>query len=421
MLRKSIDCSGGLSDFYLVSEKGIERVYKSVLTEHLAKNRQMAFVTGPRQVGKTTLCREMANAYFDWDNDNHRDTILAGVEVLAGTLSLGSLRDKGQESVICIDEIHKYARWKTFLKGFFDTYENECRIMVTGSSRLDVYKRGGDSLMGRYFVYRMHPLGVSELLGRKPGERLVLPPCLLDEEEFRALWQFGGFPEPFQRRDKRFSTRWNRLRGQQLFREDLRELTRIQELGQVEALGKLLASRSGEQVAYSGLAKEVRVDDKTVRSWIATLVSFHYGFLIRPWYRNITRSLRKEPKWFLRDWSVVMDEGQRAETFVACHLLKAVEGWTDLGFGEFELRYLRDKQKREVDFVVIRDGFPWFLVEVKLSETTISPNLEYFQDMAGCRHAFQVVVNEDYVDRDCFDISKPVAVPARTFLSQLSV
>ena len=275
--------------------------------------------------------------------------------------------------------------------------------------------------MGRYFVYRMHPLGVSELAGRNLDRHCVLQPVKISEDSFEALWRFGGVPEPYARRDSRFSIRWNRLRIQQLFREDLRELTRIQELGQVEALGKLLASRSSEKIIYSGFARELRVDDKTIGAWVATLVSLHYGFLIKPWYRNVARSLRKEPKWFLRDWSMIDDVGQRAETFVACHLLKAVEGWTDLGLGDFELCYLRDKQKREVDFIVIRDGKPWFLVEVKSSSMKLSPNLEYFKEITECENAFQVVVEMDYVNLDCFAVEKPVIVPARTFLSQLSV
>ena len=114
-----------------------------------------------------------------------------------------------------------------------------------------------------------------------------------------------------------------------------------------------------------------------------------------------------------------MDEGNRVETFVACHLLKAVEGWTDLGIGDFELFYLRDKKKREVDFLVVRDGEPWFLVEVKKSDESISPNLAFYQKATGARHAFQVVYDAPYVDVDCFSRTDPVVVPARTFLSQL--
>lgn len=151
------------------------------------------------------------------------------------------------------------------------------------------------------------------------------------------------------------------------------------------------------------LARQVRVSADTVRRWVAALSDLHLGFLVRPWFKNVLRSLRKEPKWYLRDWAAVRDVGQRAETLVACHLLKAVEGWHDLGLGEFELRYLRDKEKREVDFVVVRDGAPWFLVEVKHEDAALSPALRYFQRQLGAPFAFQATVAADYVDADCFD------------------
>lgn len=397
----------------------LERLYDQALADHLKHYRQMAFVSGPRQVGKTTTCRSLSDLYLDWDNQNHRDLILQGPDAVAAELKLERLAERAPTLVF--DELHKYSKWKSFLKGFFDTYGERCHAIVTGSSRLDVYKRGGDSLMGRYFIYRMHPLGVSELLRRGAPDEPTAPPRRLDHENYRALIRFGPYPEPFLHRDRRFSNRWNRLRHEQLFKEDLRELTRIQELGQVEALGKLLASRSGCQIVYSSLAKEVRVDDKTIRNWIAALISLHYGFIVKPWYRNVAKALIKEPKWYLRDWSSLADPGQRAETFIACHLLKAVEGWTDLGLGTFELRYLRDKQKREVDFLVVRDEEPWFMVEVKTSATKPTASLEYFHRTLNCAHAFQVVTDLDYVQGDCFSTQSPTVVPAITFLSQLSV
>ena len=144
-----------------------------------------------------------------------------------------------------------------------------------------------------------------------------------------------------------------------------------------------------------------------------------YGFLVWPWFVNVAKALRKEPKWFLRDWSGLADEGARAETVVACHLLKAVEGWTDLGFGDFELRYLRDKQKREVDFLVVRDRQPWFLVEVKMGDTSLSPSLAHFQAQTKAPHAFQVVMKLPFEPADCFAGKHPLVVPAKTFLSQL--
>jgi predicted AAA+ superfamily ATPase len=187
----------------------------------------------------------------------------------------------------------------------------------------------------------------------------------------------------------------------------------------METLMQILAERSGQQLVYANLAQEIGVAVDTIKRWVDLLGRLHYGFLIRPWFANVRKALRKEPKWFLRDWSGVTDVGARAETFVACHLLKAVEGWTDLGFGEFELRYLRDKMKREVDFLVVRNRTPWFLVEVKTSRTELSPALALFQTQTKAAHAFQVVMDLPFEAADCFQTKRPVVVPAKTLLSQL--
>jgi hypothetical protein len=395
----------------------LKRVYSAVLDETLRDNRQMAFVAGPRQVGKTTTCRELGDVYLDWDNEDHRALILAGPRAVAQHAGIEQLSDAPVR--IVFDELHKYKHWKQFLKGFFDTYEDRSRIMVTGSSRLDVYRKGGDSLMGRYFLYRMHPLSVAELCRQEPSDHPCEAPTRLPDDEWQALWEFGGHPEPYVKRSPRFSLRWRELRRQQLLREDIRDMTGIQDLDQLAVMARLLAERSSDQLIYTTLATQVRVSENTVRSWVTTLCSFHYGFIVRPWYRNVTKALRKEPKWFLRDWSAVKDPGKRVETFCACHLLKAVEGWTDLGLGTFELRYIRDLQKREVDFLVVRDDEPWFLVEAKRSDAALSPHLDYFQQQTRARHAFQVSMNAEYVEADCFTRHTPTIVPARTLLSQL--
>ena len=396
------------------------RGYDAMLDWHLRRDRQMAFVAGPRQVGKTTTCRRHADEVLNWDNADDRAVILAGPAATAQRLALERLRSR--PPVTLIDEIHKFGRWKAFLKGFFDTYGERSRLIVTGSSRLDIYRRGGDSLMGRYLLYRMHPFTVGEIVDQRlpDEERIVRAPRRIADGEWMALWEHGGFPEPFTKRDRRFTRRWAALRRQQLVREDIRDLTHIHELSQIEALVLYLESHSGDQVIYSTLAGVVGVSVDTARRWVATLAGFYLGFTLQPWFTNVARSLRKEPKWFLRDWSLVADAGKRAETFVACHLLKAVEGWTDLGLGEFRLAYLRDKGKREVDFIVIRDGRPWFLVEVKQSDTQLQAALGHFQRQLGAPQAFQVVIDADYVAADCFArAGEPLVVPARTFLSQL--
>ena len=380
----------------------------------------MAFVSGPRQVGKTTTCRNHADNYANWDNIDDREQILAGPAKLVERVKLNRLSET--TPVALFDELHKYPKWKQFLKGFFDTYVEQVRIIVTGSSRMETYRRGGDSLMGRYFLYRMHPFSVAEVLDQDlpDPKRIVRSPERIKATDFDALWNHGGYPEPFLRRDQRFSRRWQSLRTQQLLREDIGDLTQIHQIDQLELLVNLLNVRSSHQLVYSNLAKDIRVSVDTVRRWIDTLSSLHLGFLIRPWFKNISRSLRKEPKWLLRDWAGIEDAGDKAETFVGCHLLKSVDGWNDMGFGKFRLAYLRDKLQREVDFIIVRDEKPWFLVEVKHHEEDISGSLKYYQEQTKAPFAFQVVIDADYVNADCFAQRRgPMVVPARTFLSQL--
>jgi predicted AAA+ superfamily ATPase len=265
----------------------------------------------------------------------------------------------------------------------------------------------------------MHPWSVAEWLHTNVPTDPVRVPRPIEDEAWDALWSHGGFPEPFLRRETRFTNRWRTLRQEQFFRHDVREVAQLQDLGTMETFATLLTERSGQALVLANLAQEVGVAVDTARRWVDLLGRLHYGFVVRPWFANVAKSLRKEPKWYLRDWSGIQEPGARAETFVACHLLKAVEGWTDLGLGSFELRYLRDKLKREVDFLVVRDRKPWFLVEVKLSDTSLSGALSHFQAATHAPHAFQAVVELPYVAADCFARRDPAVVPARTLLSQL--
>jgi predicted AAA+ superfamily ATPase len=397
-----------------------KRVYDTFLKEHLAKERQMALVSGPRQVGKTTTCRNAAEHYLNWDNTDDRMLIIKGPAAIAERLGLDKIANK--KTTALFDELHKFGRWKQFLKGFFDTYADRANIIVTGSSRLDIYRRGGDSLMGRYFLYRMHPFTVAETVCRNlpDPDKIIRPAQKIHEDDFSALWIHGGYPEPFIKRDMRFSRRWHTLRQHQLLREDIRNLTQIHQLEQLGILVNILMNRSSQPLIYSNLAAQVQVSIDTVRRWLTTLCNLHLGFMVRPWFKNVSRSLRKEPKWFLRDWSGIDEPGEKAETFIACHLLKAVEGWNDLGLGDFQLGYLRDIYQREVDFIVIRNNKPWFLVEVKTSETAISDSLKAYQKQLRVPFAFQVVINADYIEADCFTQQhQAIKVPAKTFLSQL--
>lgn len=404
----------------------MKRLYTAVIEDHFRRNRQMLFLMGPRQVGKTTTSlavkEDFGNgAYFNWDRLSDRTKILKGSDYIAEECGLNQISD--EPPVVIFDEIHKYSEWKIFLKGLYDAYPSKARIIVTGSARLDVFKKGGDSLMGRYFYYRFHPLTVAEIIDPNAisSSELHLQPKEIAEDTFLALMHFGGFPDPFLKNDPRFFNRWKSLRLQQLFQEDIRDLTRVQEISQIEVLAELIRYQIGQLTSYESLAKKVRVSSPTIRNWIEVLKSFYYCFEVRPYSDNITRSLLKEPKFYLWDWSLCEDEGSRFENFVASHLHKAIHFWTDSGLGNYQLNFIRDKDKREVDFIILKDNKPWILIEVKSSDhKRISPSLHIFQEMTKAPFAFQISLNAPFVKRSCFENQgKPLIVPARAFLSQL--
>lgn len=402
----------------------MKRIYETVIEEHLKKNRQMVFLSGPRQVGKTTTSLETAlespfRYYFNWDNEDHRALIIEGPNAIAKVARLDEMREA--LPILVFDEIHKYRNWKRFLKGFFDTYEKKCRILVTGSARLDVYKRGGDSLMGRYFLYRIHPLSIREIIDSSLPEKEIQKPMEILAKEYEALFTYGGFPEPFIKKNEQFFNHWKRLRLEQIFREDLRDLSRVQDIGQIQLLSELLIEQSSCMLSYSSLASKVKVSVPTLTRWTELLKNLYFCFTIQPWSKNLKRSLIKEPKVYLWNWALIEDLGARRENFTASHLLKAVQLWTDLGFGEFGLYYLRDKDKREVDFLVTKNRVPLFLVEAKSSGNKgTSKWLHYYQEKLNVPHAFQIGFDLPYVDRDCFSFNTPVIVSAKTFFSQLA-
>ncbi len=187
-----------------------KRIYEAVLREHLRENRQMAFLSGPRQCGKTTLTKALSDSYFTWDDLATRRLVAGDAAGLATAAGLDIARNR--PTVIALDEIHKFVRWKSFIKGFFDLYEDKTRLVVTGSARLDIYKRGGDSLMGRYFLYHMHPFSVAEIVRPELEIKEIHSPRPIPDAEWDAIWSHGGFPEPFVRRDRRFTLRWRKLR-----------------------------------------------------------------------------------------------------------------------------------------------------------------------------------------------------------------
>ncbi len=401
----------------------MKRLYDAIIKQHFEELDLMLFLAGPRQVGKTTAGKAAQAlttnyTYLNWDNFDHRNIILSGPSVIAEYAKLDQLQKI--KPLILLDEIHKYKEWKSLLKGFYDTYKNETHILVTGSARLDIYKSGGDSLMGRYFPFRMHPLSVGECISQSLPTELISKPRNLERNILQKLLDHGGFPKPFLRHEKRFTVRWQQLRQQQLIQEDIRDLSKIQEVNQLEVLTELIKHQAGQVLNYSNLAKKVRVANDTIRRWIKTLEAFYYCYTITPWSKNITRSLIKEPKVYLWDWSVIDNPGARYENFIASHLLKAIHYWNDQGYGKFCLHYLRDLEKREVDFIVIKDEKPWFLVEAKSSNNHhINKNLYYFQEQTNANHAFQVVLELPFVEKSCFDTTNPTIVPALSLLSQL--
>lgn len=401
----------------------MKRIYDALVEKHLTHYRQMLFMVGARQVGKTTLTKHAADHVeqhlsLNWDYEPDQQIILRDIDTVLN--QQGFLQASQQKKLFVLDEIHKYPHWRNFLKGIYDKYSEVLNIIVPGSAQLDVFKSGGDSLMGRYFPYRIHPLSVAECIRTTLPEKPISPPQAVPIDLINHLLQFSGFPEPFLHQEMAFYNRWSSLRLEQLFLEDIRDLTRIQEIAQLKMLAQLLREQSGNLLNYSSLSKHCKVSVDTVQKWVTTLSGFYYCFLLKPWSHNISRSLLKQPKVYLWDWSFTTDIGSKNENFMASHLLKWVDFCNDRGLGMYELYFLRDKDQREVDFLVTENRVPWFLVEVKSKATqAISKNLYHFQKETGAKHAFQVVFDLPYVEKDCFDYHSPVIVPASTFLSQL--
>ncbi|PWU06217.1 MAG: hypothetical protein C5B43_02140 [Verrucomicrobia bacterium] len=402
----------------------MERVYTPILQNHLESHDQMIFLSGPRQSGKTTLTQEAkkwtnAFQYLNWDILEDREQIVGGLREILKELEAKTGLGM-PKPILALDEIHKFKNWKNFLKGIFDKYKNDLNLLVTGSARLNIYKKGQDSLMGRYFLYRVHPFSIAEVLTPTVEDYDIRPPKKCDPSTMEALFEFGGFPEPFIKQDMKFFKKWQILRRQQLFREDVKDLSKVYESDLMEVLSSLLKHQAGQLLNYSNLANKIRVSDVTIRKWISILENLFYCFKVKPWHKNVARSLIKEPKIYLWDWSTIEDRGSKIENFVASHLLKAINFWTDTGLGDYGLFYLRDTQKREVDFLITKENKPWILVEVKSSpKDSLSPNLKIFQEQIKAPYAFQIAFDMDYIDYDFRDLKDPKILPVSTFLSQL--
>ena len=300
--------------------------------------------------------------------------------------------------MIVFDEIHKYARWKNYLKGAYDQYKDDFRFLVTGSGRLELFKKGGDSLLGRYFSVPLFPLTIGELSGTLSGlgefrRAIEDPPPSSSEnrERYHHLFQFSGFPEPFVRGTVSFYNRWFSERKTLLVREDIRDTSAIRDISLLEHLAHLIPGRIGSPLSLNALKGDVGVAFETVRDWVLLLEQFYYLFRITPFTGNLARTLRKEAKIYLFDWVEVEQESIRFENLIALHLLKAVGLWKAMGESNPQRHYLRDKEKREIDFILSERGKPVCLIECKLAEEDLSPTLLYYQKKLSIPFAIQLL------------------------------
>lgn len=364
-----------------------------------ALRRKMVFVGGPRQVGKTTLALALLGpdaderhpAYLTWDDP--RDAA-----------RLRRLELPPDEPLLILDEIHKYARWRNLVKGLYDSERSRRRIVVTGSARLDYYRKGGDSLANRYRYFRLHPFSLREL-SPSPGP-----------SELEALLRFGGFPEPLLQQDEREHRIWQRDRISRVVREDLRDLEHVREVSLVERLVDLLPERVGAPLSVNSLREDLQVDHKTVERWLTILEHLYLCFRIAPFGAPKVRAVKKERKLYLWDWSMTPAGGPRFENLVASQLLKYCHFVEDTEGHAMELRFLRDTDRREVDFVVLKDGRPQFAVECKSGDRALSPAIGYFAARTAIPRFYQVHLGERH-----FASGRATVLPFRTFCQELDL
>lgn len=360
--------------------------------------REMVFLDGPRQVGKTTLALGLLQAersghpgHLNWDDPQVRPNLMRGDL-------------PGGEPFLVLDEIHKFPRWSNLVKGLHDTQGDQVSILVIGSARLDHYRKGGDSLQGRYRHYRLHPLSLTELSADPSASDLD------------ALLRYGGFPEPLLAADERLRRRWQRERLARVVYEDLRDLENVREVALLEWLVEALPDRVGSPLSVRSLSEDLQVAHATVGRWLGILENLYVCFRIPPFGAPRIRAVKKENKLYLWDWSQAPSGSARFENLVACQLLKYCHHQEDTEGHRMELRFIRDTDRREVDFVVIRDNKPLFAVDCKAGEESLNPAIPYFRDRTPVLKFYQVHLGDG--DR----LSNGVRmVPFRTFCKALGM
>ncbi len=372
----------------------IPRSVEGYAFDETLTGRHMIFLAGPRQVGKTRLAKQWLAKqgcqplYFNWDDIATRRAYLNDSRFFESPARNLNIHDPW----IVFDEIHKRRRWRDILKGAYDLFDEEFRFLITGSARLDLFRRSGDSLVGRYNLFHMMPLSLSEVVRERRR------PCFLGEtskrncyetfeeeishapgpeikEAYQALHRHGPFPEPFLKQNDRFCRKWHQDYISLLVREDLRDISRVVELDKVENLLFLLPSRIMSPLSMPGLARDLEVAHTTVKNWLEQLKRLYLLFSISPWNRKVSRGLKKEKKWYFLDWHYAPDGAAKVENMVATYLHRTCFALTDMGYGNYRLHYIRTLDKKEIDFLVVHDDRPVLAVEVKSSSTTPSKAL----------------------------------------------
>ncbi|MCD4652519.1 AAA family ATPase [bacterium] len=339
-------------------------------------NNKMVFIGGPRQVGKTTLARAIMDQsfhngrYLNWDFDEHRQDIL-------------NKRWSSTNDLLVFDEFHKYPHWKQWIKGVYDVYGKNHSYLLTCSARMNVYRQGGDSLMGRYHYWRLHPFTLDEI-----------PKGISKPDALKRLMTVGGFPEPFLDGDERAGRRWRRERFNLVLREDIRDLESVRNIQLLGVFLDMLRARTGEIITLSNIASDLQISPKTAKSWLEVLARMYLIFIVKPFTKSLPRAILKPPKVYFFDNADTLDaEGPRFENLVASNLLKRIQFLQDRDGYQYELRYIRDKEGREVDFAVVKDGIVDELIEVKFSDDSISRSLKYYANRLNPRKATQIVMN----------------------------
>lgn len=364
----------------------IERTLYKQIWQELSAEKAMIFIAGPRQSGKTTFSRWIASkftnqTYFNWDLVSNKKLFVEKPAFFEETN-----RKDDSIPLVILDEIHKYRKWKNYLKGVYDEFSNRYKFLVLGSGRLNVFERGGDSLAGRYFPFTLWPMTLAELSDQRlPFEDFMKNPLALGKNDpaqteiWQLLSELSGFPEPYVSGKKTSYRRWSNNYASQLVREDIRNMVQVNNVDAMEMLFSILPSKVGNPLSLLSLARDLQISFNSVRSWLNTFESFFLIFRISPWTKKVARAITKEQKLYLLDYARIASEAAKFENMAALELLRAVSNWNELGLGNFSLHYLRNKEKEEVDFLVAENHLPKLLIEVKTGDEKISKSLTRFQ------------------------------------------